>query len=166
MIAFCVGSFVTAPTSIGLAERYGRAVLILGSLLLVAGAAMVLVAADRLHGSDSPWAITPGLVVAGAGLGLLVVPLINVVLAAVPLQAAGGAAGLFTTSQQLGGAIGAAVIGSVFFGYLDTHSFTSAFMHSAPIAGAAWLGCALLCLALPRTAASEEVIAEQMGRPG
>ena len=160
MIAFTVGSFVTAPAAIGLAQRYGRAVLLLGSLLLAAGAGGVLIAADHLHGSHSPWTLTPGLLAAGAGLGLLVVPLVNVVLAAAPLQAAGGAAGLFSTAQQLGGAIGAALIGSVFFGELTSHSFTSAFTHSAPIAAAAWLACGLLCLVLPRTAVSEDAIAE------
>lgn len=49
----------------------------------------------------NPWPIVPGLVVAGAGLALLVIPLANVVLAAVPAGAAGGASGLFTTAQQL-----------------------------------------------------------------
>jgi EmrB/QacA subfamily drug resistance transporter len=160
MIAFTVGSFVTAPAAIGLAQRYGRAVLALGSLLLAAGAIGVLIAADHLDGSHSPWTLTPGLFAAGAGLGLVVVPLVNVVLAAAPLRSAGGAAGLFSTAQQLGGAIGAAVMGAVFFSYLASHSYTSAFVHCAPIAAAAWLACGLLCLALPRTAVSEDAIAE------
>ena len=60
----------------------------------------------------------PGLVVAGMGLSLLVIPLVNVVLAAVPAEAAGGASGLFSTAQQLGGAIGVAVAGTIFFGDL------------------------------------------------
>ena len=37
---------------------------------------------------------------AGLGLGLLVVPLINVVLVAVPADLAGSASGLFSTAQQ------------------------------------------------------------------
>jgi hypothetical protein len=39
-----------------------------------------------------------------------------VVLAAVPVEAAGGASGLFSTAQQLGGAVGVALFGTVFFG--------------------------------------------------
>ena len=46
-------------------------------------------------------------------LALLVVPLVNVVLAAVPVEMAGGASGLFSTAQQLGGALGVAVFSTV-----------------------------------------------------
>ncbi len=56
------------------------------------------------------------------------------VLAAVPAQVAGGAAGLFSTAQQPGGALGVALFGTVFFGYLDGHSFEAALVHTAPYA--------------------------------
>jgi hypothetical protein len=94
--------------------------------------------------------------VAGAGLALLVIPLANVVLAAVPAEAAGGASGLFTTIQQLGGAIGVAVIGTVFFGYLSGHPFLDAFTRSAPLAIGAFLISGVLALMLPRTAVADE----------
>jgi hypothetical protein len=86
------------------------------------------------------------------GLGLLVVPLINVVLVAVPGEQAGSASGLFSTAQQLGGAVGAAVISSVFFGWLPGHGFAAAFARSAPYAVAGYLVCAALCFLLPKTA--------------
>ena len=98
--------------------------------------------------------------VAGAGLALLVIPLVNVVLAAVPADAAGGASGLFTTVQQLGGAIGVAVIGTVFFDYLGTHSFTAAFTHTAPYAAGAFLVSGALSLVRPRTAVDDETLVE------
>ncbi len=70
----------------------------------------------------------------GAGLALLIIPLVNVVLAAVPVEVAGGASGLFGTAQQLGGALGVALFGTVFFGYLSGHSFEAAIVHTAPYA--------------------------------
>jgi len=99
--------------------------------------------------------------VAGAGLALLVVPLVNVVLAAVPVEVAGGASGLFTTGQQLGGALGVALLGTVFFGYLDSgHSLEAALVHTAPYAMGAFALCAILSMLLPRTAVSEEALTE------
>jgi hypothetical protein len=99
-----------------------------------------------------PWPVVPGLVLAGAGLSLLVIPLANVVLAAVPSQAAGGAGGLFSTAQQLGGA----VIGTIFFSQLGTHSFTQAFTHGLPVAAGLFLASAALSLLLPKTAVADE----------
>ena len=106
-----------------LAQRYGRRVLAIGGVLMAAGIAGVSLVVSHIGVNGSPWPVVPGLVVCGAGLALLIIPLVNVVLAAVPVEAAGGASGLFSTAQQLGGAVGVAVLGTVFFGYLSGHSF-------------------------------------------
>jgi hypothetical protein len=80
--------------------------------------------------------LAPGLFVAGLGPGLLVVPLVNVVLVAVPADLAGAAAGLFSTAQH--------------------HGFTSAFAHATPLAVVGYLLCGVCCLLLPRTAVAED----------
>ena len=49
------------------------------------------------------------------------------------VEVAGGAGGIFSTAQQLGGALGVAVVGSVFFSLLETHSFTGSMRGAAPI---------------------------------
>ena len=119
--------------------------------------------ADGVGQGSNPWPLVPGLIVAGAGLSLLLIPLANVVLAAVPGHAAGGAGGQFSTAQQLGGALGVAVIGTVFFSQLEGHSFTDAFRHALPIAGGLFLAAAaVLALVLPRTAVSEDEAAEEL----
>ena len=126
-VAFSVGSFVLAPVAIPLAQRFGRLVLTAGAVLLALGTLAVALGADGVGTGSDPWSIVPGLVVAGAGLSLLIIPLANVVLAAVPAGAAGGASGIFSTAQQFGGAVGIAVIGTVFFTRLEDESFTDAF---------------------------------------
>jgi EmrB/QacA subfamily drug resistance transporter len=158
-IAFSAGSFLVAPFAVPTAQKYGRRVLVLGAAGLVAGVAGVLLAARDITTAGSPWPIVPGLVVAGAGLSLLVIPLVNVVLAAVPAEAAGGASGLFSTAQQLGGAVGVAVLGTVFFGYADGHSLADAFTRAAPYAIGAFALCGIAALLLPRTAVADEVLA-------
>jgi EmrB/QacA subfamily drug resistance transporter len=159
-VAFSVGSFITAPVAVPLAQRHGRRILASGAAGMVAGILGVALAARHVGVGGSPWPIVPGLVVAGAGLALLVVPLVNVVLAAVPVEVAGGASGLFSTAQQLGGALGVALLGTVFFGYLGVHSFEAALVHTAPYAMGAFALCAVLSMLLPRTAVSEEVLTE------
>jgi hypothetical protein len=97
--------------------------------------------------------------VAGAGLSLMIIPLVNVVLAAVPHEVAGGAGGMFSTSQQLGGALGVALVGTVFFTQLESHPFTEAFKHTAFVVIGLFVLAAVLALALPKTAVSEEEVA-------
>jgi EmrB/QacA subfamily drug resistance transporter len=159
-LAFSVGSFALAGAAVPLAQRYGRLVLSIGGVLMALGTLGVVLGASHVgHGSD-PWPVVPGLVIAGVGLSLLIIPLVNVVLAAVTREVAGGAGGIFSTAQQLGGALGVALVGTVFFSQLESHSFTASFEHSAPVVIGLFLAAALLSLALPRTAVSEEEVAE------
>ena len=153
-VAYSAGAFLTAPAADALATKYGRWVLGAGALLMAGGFgwvwAAVTGAADTHTGA---WPLVPGLVVAGAGLGFLVVPLVNVVLSAVPGELAGGASGILSTAQQFGGALGAAIIGTVFFAHADdglTHALTTAM----PWVTGGFVACALLCAALPRRAVS------------
>ena len=159
-VAFSAGTFIGAPVAVPLAQRHGRRVLAIGGALMAAGIAGVSLAASHVGVNGSPWPVVPGLVAAGAGLALLVIPLVNVVLAAVPVEAAGGASGLFSTAQQLGGALGVALLGTVFFGYLNGHSLQAAIVHTAPYAMGAFALCAVLSMLLPRTAVSEEALTE------
>ena len=159
-VAFSAGSFIGAPVAVPLAQRYGRRVLAIGGVLMAAGIAGVSLVVSHIGVNGSPWPVVPGLVVCGAGLALLIIPLVNVVLAAVPVEAAGGASGLFSTAQQLGGAVGVALFGTVFFGYLSGHSFEASMLHTAPYAIGAFALCAVLALLLPRTAVSEDALIE------
>lgn len=159
-VAFSVGGFFTAPAADALALKAGRLVLMAGSLLMAGGLAWVWYAADR---SDTvhtgAWPLVPGLVIAGAGLGFLIVPLVNVVLSAVPADIAGGASGIFSTAGQFGGALGAAVIGTVFFGH-TAGGMTDALSTAMPWVIGTFVLCAALCPALPATATAAAQDAE------
>jgi EmrB/QacA subfamily drug resistance transporter len=158
-VAFSAGSFLGAPFAAPLAQKFGRVVLASGAMLMVGGIALVAAFVPSVGAGGSPWPVVPGLVVAGLGLALLVIPLVNVVLAAAPAEAAGSASGLFSTAQQLGGAIGVALLGTVFFDSVTGgHTFATALRHTAPYAIGAFALCALLSLLLPRTAVPDEVL--------
>lgn len=64
----------------------------------------------------------PGLAAAGPGLGAVIAPLADIVLASVPKREAGSASGVFNTGLQLGNSIGIALIGVIFFGMLGSQA--------------------------------------------
>jgi EmrB/QacA subfamily drug resistance transporter len=168
-VAFSVGSFLGAPAAVPLARKYGRRILVIGAVLMAGGIVAVAAFVTKVGFEGSPWPVVPGLVVAGAGLALLVIPLVNVVLAAAPADAAGSASGLFSTAQQLGGAIGVALLGTVFFGSVTSgHTFAQALVRTSPYAVGAFLLCGLLSLLLPRTAVPDEILtgADEQAGPG
>jgi hypothetical protein len=159
-LAFSLGSFMLAPAAVPLARRHGRLVLFAGGVLMALGALGVRIGATHINNATDFWPIVPGLLIAGVGLSLLIIPLANVVLAAVPRHVAGGASGTLSTLQQLGGALGIAVVGTAVFGHLGGHSFTSAFRYSTPLVIGLFATAALLALTLPGTALSEEELAD------
>lgn len=156
MVAFSAGAIVGAPMVDALVAKLGRTLLILGAAVMAGGFSWVARAVDgSAQPHSSAWPLVPGLVLAGIGLIFLVIPLVNTILSTVAPRLAGGASGILSTAQQFGGALGVAVIGNAFFSDAD-RGLTKAFVHAAPWAIAAYIGCALLCLALPRKVVTED----------
>lgn len=152
MVAFSAGSILAAPAVDPLVAKAGRAVLILGSLVMAGGLFWVRRAAsDSALFHTGAWPLVPGLFLAGVGLIFLIIPLVNTILSTVPGRHAGGASGILSTAQQFGGALGVAVIGNVFFSHADK-GLADAITHAGPWAIGAYVLCAALCLALPRKA--------------
>ena len=150
MVAFSGGAILGAPMVDALVAKLHRNILILGAAFMAGGFYWVQLAAGHsAQAHTSAWPLVPGLVLAGIGLIFLVIPLVNTILSTVRPELAGGASGILSTAQQFGGALGIAVIGNAFFSAAD-QGLTKAFVHAAPWAVAAYIGCALLCLALPR----------------
>jgi EmrB/QacA subfamily drug resistance transporter len=119
---FAVGSALASAASVRLAPTLGRRILSAGSLLLVAGMLALMWTVDRYGGAVHSWQLLPALLLCGLGLGSVVAPLVNVVLAGIRGQDAGAASGVLSTVQQVGGAVGVAVIGVVFFGLLGSQA--------------------------------------------
>lgn len=154
MLAFSAGAMVTAPISGQWALRAGRMVLMAGAAIMAASTAGIAVMAWADY--FNTWAIAGMLFAGGLGLGLLVVPLVNVVLAAVPSRTSGGASGVFSTAQQLGGALGVAIVGSIFFAKLAGHDYNKALGMALLGSVAAYALCAVLCAFLPKKAIAAE----------
>lgn len=134
-------ALVGIPTAIGislaigllaqkLTPKLGRYTMSLGTGLILGGIALVVWPLEAQGISVSPWLLTPGLLVVGTGMGLVMGLMFSVTLKDVDVQHAGSASGTLNAVSQLGGALGIALVGVIFFGQLATQAPQS-FDHTA-----------------------------------
>lgn len=109
----------SAGVMLGIAFLGRRLLMIWGKWVMVAGATSMAIGA----GLSLAWIVTdlgwawaiPVIFLAGTGMGTVIGPLTPVVLARVDRNHAGTASGLLKTMQELGMALGVALVGSAFF---------------------------------------------------
>jgi EmrB/QacA subfamily drug resistance transporter len=129
------------PFSIGvlaaslIAGRFGSTYL---RSRLAASGAMLVIGIGWLHfyiagvgDSIDHWQFLLPLLIAGTGLGLGFSALFQLVLANVPPRDAGAGSGSLQAFQQVGGALGVALIGQIFFSNLGNTFATGATQHAA-----------------------------------
>ncbi|MFE7773660.1 hypothetical protein ACFU5O_07135 [Streptomyces sp. NPDC057445] len=96
-----------------LMPRLGRGALHLGALVTAVGVGVL-----TLHGAGADVdgrQLSPGLLVTGVGMGLVLSPFFDFALASVDEQETGSASGVLNANQQLGATVGVAVLGTLFF---------------------------------------------------
>jgi EmrB/QacA subfamily drug resistance transporter len=142
-----------------LGPKFGRLVIQGGGLVTIAGFLLVIV---QVHGSGTVGAVDliPGLGLAGLGMGLVVAPLFDVILASVTDEETGSASGLLNAGQQLAGAIGVAVLGTIFFAALNDVGFHSAFNRTLWVEVGSLAVMVVLAGFLPRHAREPQAEAE------
>jgi EmrB/QacA subfamily drug resistance transporter len=110
-LPLAVGIIVAAGLASGLTTRIGaKPVLVVGLVAIAAG--MVWFSRVHAHGSYSSDVLGPSLIVA-LGLGFCFVPLTILAVSGTTDADAGLASGLINTAEQVGGAIGLAVLATV-----------------------------------------------------
>ncbi|WP_424535923.1 MFS transporter [Sphaerisporangium viridialbum] len=107
-------------------QKYGRKLLHGGTLLMALGVLAILVTLNVAGIGVTPWQLAPALLVTGIGMGMLMAPFFDIVLAGVEPHETGSASGSLTAIQQLGSAFGVALLGTVFFGLLGSSVATAA----------------------------------------
>ncbi|MBX9420912.1 MFS transporter [Streptomyces lateritius] len=140
-----------------LADRIGRKVLQIGPLVQLAGAAVLWFELDGLDpASFSIWDIVPGTAVAGMGAGMVIAALFSFILAAVDDDEIGSASGVLTAVQAVGGSVGVAIFGSVFFAQAKTGDFTTAFHHALLVQACLLVAFLAITFLLPKKGRPEE----------
>ena len=119
---------VNTPFSVGvlsvslfigrLGQRYLKTRLAVGAALLVVGISWLDLIVRGLGDTLDQFSFLPPLLIAGLGLGLGFSGLFQSVLSGVPPRDAGAGSGALQAFQQIGGALGLALVGVIFFSIL------------------------------------------------
>ena len=111
--------------SAAVTKKLGTRVLVAGCALMVLGQLGVMVVMFWVGPGLRGWQLLIPMFIAGLGGGFFIAPVTNVVLAGISSRDAGSASGALATAQQVGAALGIAVVGVIFFGLLGANANTS-----------------------------------------
>lgn len=147
-----LGFVIASLTAPRLVARWGTASIVAGALVYAVSMGLLIVQVWLAGAALEATHLIPVLVVVGAGQGFIMTPLLNLVLGFVKEAQAGMASGVISTLQQVGAALGVALVGMAFGSALGAdygtvaspEQYTSAF-----VAGMLYnLGAALLVVML------------------
>jgi EmrB/QacA subfamily drug resistance transporter len=165
-VPFSVGVLLASVAAGRLGNRALRARITAGGAMLSAGMVWLCVLVLGVQDTVEGGMFLLPMALAGVGLGTAISPLFNVVLASVSGADSGGASGALQAFQQVGGALGVAVVGQLFFARLEgvaangsaaahvaySDAFTTALVYPA----VAFAALALLVWLLPAPRATTE----------
>lgn len=131
MSAWAIGAFLGSGFSAGAMAKLGRRILHLGLALMTAGL-ILLYAMFTQHGVGiGGWSLSLPLLVYGLGMGMIFVPLFDVIMGDIADHEVGSASGILESIQQLGASLGVAALGTVFFTAAGPTGQPAGFLHAS-----------------------------------
>jgi EmrB/QacA subfamily drug resistance transporter len=118
LLAFAVPMMIIAPLSARFVHRFGtKRVVAAGMILTATGLVLLSFTADETTYAAVAWRM----VVLASGLALTMAPATESIMGSLPLAKAGVGSAVNDTTRQVGGALGVAVLGSVFTSIYSSH---------------------------------------------
>lgn len=144
VLPFSAGIALASRRAIRSVGRFGAPRLIVAGIAFIVVGMSVTLTVVQVAGADlTTWEFIPGSFLSGLGLGM-VIPIIPVLmLSSVDPRDAGSASGVLSTGTQIGGSIGVAIVGTIFFGALPDAAHVAA--HPGDAYSSA-LGTVLVCV--------------------
>ena len=147
--AFAVGGFVGSGVAAVAMQKLGRTVLHAGLVLMAGGLVVLALVIHEAGTGIGSWDFVGPLFVSGIGMGAVFMPLFDIVVGGLEDHQVGSASGLLQALQQLGAAMGVAVIGTVFFGALGSYAgHDRDFLHAAELTTLITVGLLVVAFAI------------------
>ncbi len=130
-ISIPIAAIAGSITSSVLLGRIGRTTMHIGAVTMAVGLLIVEVVLRTRSGGVSAWDLAGPLAVTGFGMGMVFVPMFDIILAGVAPHELGSASGLLESVQQLAMSLGIAAVGTVLFDRLGRGHGAAAFVGAA-----------------------------------
>ena len=150
MAPWAVGAFLGSGACVAMMNKLGRRILHVGLAVMGAGlVGLYVVFAEVGAGLGSGDLIAP-LAVFGFGMGMIFVPLFDIIVGDLDDAEVGSASGILTAVQQLGASLGVAVLGTVFFSTVESplQAEVSTFVDGAQVVTLIAIGLTAVTFAL------------------
>jgi EmrB/QacA subfamily drug resistance transporter len=160
-LAIPVAAIGGSITSSALLARIGKFTMQIGIATMAIGLTLSAVIMHSAGGALTGWDMAAPLAVTGFGMGMVFVPMFDVILAGVAPHEIGSASGLLESVQQLAMSVGIAAAGTVLFDRLGAGhgaaAFVSAADHGLLVAIAFLIAAGTAVLWLPKHARAHQV---------
>lgn len=131
MVPWAIGAFIGSAAG-AMAPALGRKALHFGLSGMAVGLVGVLMVFANSGIGVGSWNLALPLLIAGIGMGMIFVPMYDIIMGEIQDHEVGTAAGALESIQQLGAALGVAVLGTVFFNrFTDPATTPTAFKENA-----------------------------------
>jgi len=130
-VSIPVAAIFGSITSSVLLAKIGRTTMHIGIVTMAVGLVVVDLVMRSASGGVTAWELAAPLALTGYGMGMVFVPMFDVILAGVAHHELGSASGLLESVQQLSMSLGIAVVGTVLFDRLGSGHGPAAFVGAA-----------------------------------
>jgi MFS family permease len=148
MTPWALGAFLGSGFGATQMARLGRRILHLGLSIMFAGLIGTVLVFALAGTSTGTWSLAAPMLVYGFGMGMIFVPLFDIIMGEVRDHEVGSASSLLESLQQLGSSLGVAVLGTVFFSGLGARPAVGDFVGSARTIALIALGLVAVAFAI------------------
>lgn len=148
MAAWAVGAFLGSGFGATMMVKLGRRILHIGLSMMAVGLMLLYALFSQGVASVGGLRLALPLVLYGIGMGMIFVPLFDIIMGEIKDREVGSASGMLESIQQMGSSLGVAVLGTVFFAAVGSRPTAATFLGASQQVTLIALGLTALAFAL------------------